>query len=156
MEKISLILSSYFFHFLKKNIAFPIYVFRTYHFDSKIIVFLSIAFHSIQHFSSMINNFHLLKFQISSNNIQCFKTNILIYPVFQNKHFDPNYTWITKRGDAGVGGGEVIWFRYTVHFPTFSQTKVCWNKQNTLHTEIRIWHLGLLTMQMFIHIGLVV
>ena len=77
MEKISLILSSYFFHFFKKNIAFPIYVFRTYHFDSKIIVFLSIAFHSIQYFSSMINDFHLLKFQISSKNTQCFKTNTL-------------------------------------------------------------------------------
>ena len=60
-----------------KNIAFPIYIFRNYHFDSKIIVSLSIAFHSIQHFSSMINDFHLLKFQISSINTQCFKTNIL-------------------------------------------------------------------------------
>ena len=24
----------------------------------------------------------------------------------------------------------------------FSEAKVCWNKQNTLHTQIRIWQLG--------------
>ena len=64
-------------YFFFKNIGFPIYIFRTYHFDSKIIVSLSIAFHSIQGFSSMINDFHLLKFQISSKNTKCFKTNIL-------------------------------------------------------------------------------
>ena len=39
---------------------------------------------------------------------------------------------------------------------TFSQEKVCWNKQNTLHAQIRIWHLGVLTMQKFINIALVV
>ena len=46
-----------------------------------------------------------------------------------------------------VGVGEIIWFRYTVHIFTFSQTKICWNKQNTLHPEIRITHTGVLTMQ---------
>ena len=46
-----------------------------------------------------------------------------------------------------LGGGEVIWFRYTIHFLTFSQTKIWWNKQNTLHPEIRIWQLEVLTMQ---------
>ena len=55
-----------------------------------------------------------------------------------------------------VGGGEVIWFGYTVHFFTFSQTKICWNKQNTLHSKTRIWYLGVLTMQKFINIALAV
>ena len=67
----------YFFHIFLKSAAFPFYIFCTYHFGNKIIVSLSIAFHSIQHFSSMISNFHLLKFQISSMNTQCFKANIL-------------------------------------------------------------------------------
>ena len=62
---------------LFKNVDFSFHVLGTYHFDSKIIVSLSIDFHSIQHFLSMINNFHLLKLRISSKNTQCFKTNIL-------------------------------------------------------------------------------
>ena len=56
----------------------------------------------------------------------------------------------------GFGSGEVIWFCYTVHFFTFSQTKICWNNQNTLCPKIRIWHLGVLTTQKFINIALVV
>ena len=59
------------------NIAFPIYIFRTYHFNRKIIVSFSIASHSIQHFSSMVNDFHLLKFQTSSKKTHCFKTNTI-------------------------------------------------------------------------------
>ena len=68
------------------------------------------------------------------------------------------------------------WFQYVVHFLeyfdnekclraevfclfiilplTFSQAKVCWNKLNTLHTQIRIWHLGVSTMQTLINIAL--
>ena len=35
---------------------------------------------------------------------------------------------------------------------TFSQAN--WNKQNTLHTHIRIWQLGVLTMKKFNNIAL--
>ena len=77
MREKSLILASYFFHNFLKMGAFPFFIFRTYHFDSKTIVSFSTDFHSIPRFSSMINDFHLLKFQISSMNTQCFKVNIL-------------------------------------------------------------------------------
>ena len=83
MKKISLIFFSYFFHIYLKNVAFPFYIFRTYHFDSKIIVSLSIASHSIQQFP----------FVKIPNILQ-------EHPVFQNKHFNPNYTRITERGDV--------------------------------------------------------
>ena len=98
MEKISLIFFLTSSITFLKNIALSIYIFRTYHFDNKIIVFRSIAFYSIQHFTSTINDFHLLKFQVSSRNTQRFKTNILILST-------PEY----QRGvTRGVGGGEVI------------------------------------------------
>ena len=75
-KNVSLILSFYFFHIFSKNGAFPFYILRTYHFDNKIIVSFSIAFHSIQHLLSVISDFLLLKFQISTKNVQCFRTNI--------------------------------------------------------------------------------
>ena len=75
-KNVSLILSFYFFHIFSKNGAFSFYIFRTYHFDNKIIVSLSIAFHSIQHLLSVISDFLLLKFQISTKNVQCFRINI--------------------------------------------------------------------------------
>ena len=37
---------------------------------------------------------------------------------------------------------------------TYLQAKICWNKQNTLHPQIKIWHLGVLTMQIFVNIAL--
>ena len=73
---------------------------------------------------------------------------------------------------------EVTWFHYAVHFLeylanekclrdkvfclliissfTFLQRKICWNKDNTLNTQIRIWHVRVLTRQKFINITLVV
>ena len=67
---------------------------------------LSVAFRSIQHFLSMIKDFHLLKFEISSKNIQCFKTNILTLITPESE----------RRVRTGVGSGEGIWFLNAVHF----------------------------------------
>ena len=39
---------------------------------------------------------------------------------------------------------------------TFSHAKVCWKKKNTLHIQIRIWHLRVLAMQKFNNVALVV
>ena len=94
----------------------------------------------------MIKDFHVLKFQISSKDTQCFKINILALIALEQQR------GVTQE----VGGGEVILFCYTVHFLTFSQTKICQSKQNTLHPEIRILHLGVLTLQKFIRIALVI
>ena len=85
--------------FFKKVESFPFYIFRNYHFDGKFIISLSIAFHNIQYFSSMVNDFHLFKLQISSQNTQCFKANILTL-----------CTRIRERCDAGGWGwvGDLI------------------------------------------------
>ena len=58
--------------------------------------------------------------------------------------------------------GNEIWLRVEIFclliiLPlTFSQVKICWNKRNTLHTQIKIWHLEVWTWLKFINIALVV
>ena len=65
----STLFTTYYFHIFY-------YIFRTFHFGNRIIISFNIAFHNMQHYSSMINDFHLLKFQISTKNAQCFKKNV--------------------------------------------------------------------------------
>ena len=63
---------------------------------------LALLFRNIQHFSLMINDFHLLKFQTFLKNTHCLKINIL--------------TLIRSEGVTwGLGGGEVIWLCKTLH-----------------------------------------
>ena len=76
------------------------------------------------------------------------------YPVFQNKHFNPNYTTIREGWSREFRVRKWFYFVKTVHFFTFSQTKISWNRQNTLHPERRIWHVGVLTMEKFTNIAL--
>ena len=67
----------FYFYFLHSvNLEFSPFIFSTIAvLNCKIIVSLSILFQSIQHLSSMIKDFHLLKFQIPSKT-QWFERNI--------------------------------------------------------------------------------
>ena len=91
------------------------------------------------------------------------------------------FTWVPlffRNSNFYVVGWEVTWFHYAVHFLEylanekclrdevfcllmispfiFLQRKICWNYDNTLHIQIRIWHVRELTWQKFINITLVV
>ena len=129
-----LILLPYFFYIF-------FYIFHTHHFGSKIIISLGIA-------STAFNIFRLwLTFSICYKSTQCFKTNILTLITPEQK----------RRVRMGVEGGEGF---------DFSMLSIFWNilftgknlpKQTKFFVhQIRIWHLGVLTIQKFNNIALLI
>ena len=62
-----------------------------------------------------------------------------------------HYLYITNQNFKNI-----IIFFFLILPLTFSQVKICWNEHNTLHSKMRIWHLGVLRRKKFISIALVV